>query len=241
MAEESGFERTVLPGTAFDHVVYAGMERPAEEVLNVYIEGDGSPYLDRWTVAPDPTPRHPVMLQLMSLDPGPAVYVGRPCYFGLASSRGCSPSCWTTGRFGEPVVESMAAVIDRLKSEGGYSRLRLLAHSGGGAIAVLLARRMPDVEAVVTLAGNLDPAAWTALHGYSPLSASLDPTQGGPLPAEVRQLHYAGEQDENIPPRLIREALPRLGGAHLHVLPGVAHRCCWEPAWPAVLQELSRQ
>jgi pimeloyl-ACP methyl ester carboxylesterase len=237
-AENFGFGRTVLPGNGFDHVIYLGKHQQAGPVLHVYIEGDGSPYLDRWTVAPDPTPRHPVMLRLMSLDPGPAVYVGRPCYFGLASSLRCDPLIWTTGRFGEPVVQSMAAVIERLKVEGGYSRLLFLAHSGGGAIAVLLARRMPDVEAVVTLAGNLDPAAWAALHGFSPLNASLDPKKGGPLPAGIRQLHYAGERDENIPPWLIRAALPSLGTEDLRVLPGVTHQCCWQQDWPAILQEL---
>jgi len=233
-----GESRAVVPGEPFDHVVYSNDRQVESGVLHVYIEGDGSPYLDRRTVAADPTSRHPLMLHLMAVDPAAAVYVGRPCYLGLADEPPCTPYDWTIGRFSGRVVASMAAVIGRLASDRGAAVLELYGHSGGGALAVLLAGRLPGVTRVVTLAGNLDVRAWTEYHHYTPLDGSLDPVRDATVPATVRQQHYAGADDDTMPSWIVQEAATRLGAADgAVVLPGVTHTRGWERVWPAILAD----
>lgn len=230
-----GYTRTVMQGDAYAHVVYA---KPAQAVggpLHVYIEGDGQPYLQRSIVAADPTPRRPVMLQLMALDAETAVYVGRPCYFGLATTTPCTPLAWTVDRFSARAIDSMAEVIERLQVEGRHEVIALFGHSGGGTMAVLLARRLPGATRVVTLAGNLDIDAWSELHGYSPLRGSLNPVSEGPLPGRIDQLHLAGELDRNVPPQLIADAADLLGAPGIRILAGVGHACCWEGEWPDII------
>ena len=237
-AAQQGWVREVHTGTGFRHVLYSNHRGDAAQPLHVYLEGDGRPYLDRRTVSPDPTPRQPVMLELMALDEGPAVYVGRPCYFGLAQDPPCSPLDWTLGRFGEPVVASLAQVIEQSRRERGHTTVHLYGHSGGGALAVLLAARLPDVTWIVTLAGNLDPEAWARHHGYTPLVASLNPVEAGPLPGGVRQLHLAGADDTVMPASIVVAAAARLGAPPVEVLPGVGHSCCWAERGQQVLREV---
>lgn len=234
-AASYGFERSVVEGAGFRHVVHANGRGAVGRSLHVYIEGDGLPYLDRWTVSPDPTPRRPLMLKLMSLDEAPAVYVGRPCYGGLASDPPCTPLDWTLGRFGPRVVESMVAVVTALVEQSGASGVDLFGQSGGGTIAVLLAARLPNVHRVVTLAGNLDIDAWTELHGYAQLSGSINPVLAGPLPPEVEQEHYAGGRDRVVPPALVESAAPRLGSGAVAVLPDASHQDGWEAHWPMIV------
>lgn len=231
IAAAAGFSRTVVRGAGFDHVVYANA-RPAGAAVHVYIEGDGRAYLDRWTAAPDPTPRRALMLELMQSDPVRAVYVGRPCYFGLAQVAPCTPLDWTLRRFSAPVVDSMASVVTA--AAAGASSIEIYGHSGGGTLAVLLARRLPGVTRVVTLAGNLDPVAWNRLHGYTAFTDYVDPLAEGPLPARVSQVHAVGAEDRNVPPSLVEAASRTLGASDVRVIPRADHACCWERNWPAL-------
>jgi pimeloyl-ACP methyl ester carboxylesterase len=234
-ASSLGYTRSLLQGRSFRHVVYANGRDATGRTLHVYLDGDGSPYVDRWTVSPDPTPRHPLMLQLMALDPDAAVYVGRPCYLGLASEPPCTAIDWTLGRFAPGVVDSLEGVIRRLRETSGATHVDLFGHSGGGTLAVLLAARLPDVRRIVTLAGNLDPDAWADLHHYTRLSASLNPARAGPLPGTIEQQHFAGGRDRVMPPGLVEPAAARLGARAVVVLPDVSHTSGWEKEWPAIL------
>lgn len=234
-AAQRGYARAVVRGTDFRHVTYASGLPAAGGTLNVYIEGDGTPYLDRWTVSADPTPTRPLMLGLMALDAGPALWVGRPCYVGLATDPPCTPFDWTLDRFSGRVVDSMAAVIERARRAAGASRLHLFGHSGGATLAVLLARRLPEARCVITLAGNLDTDAWADHHAYTRLRGSLNPAGQGPLPSSVEQAHFAGARDRVLPPELVEPAARRLGADRIVVLAGVSHVRGWEKQWPAIL------
>jgi pimeloyl-ACP methyl ester carboxylesterase len=234
-ADAAGFGRRVVQGTEFRHVVYFNHASAVGRGLHVYLDGDGSPYEDRWTVSADPTPRRPMMLQLMQLDQAAAVYVGRPCYLGLSRDPPCTPLDWTLERYGPRVVASMASVIQSIVAESGAGFVELYGHSGGGTLAVLIAPQLPTARRVVTLAANLDTDAWADLHGYARLTGSLNPVAAGPLPATVEQRHYVGEEDRVVPPALVAAAAPRVGSGRVEVLPGVSHRDGWAGVWPAIL------
>jgi hypothetical protein len=235
-ARAAGLERSQVQGLGFQHAVFRHPDRPAaRETLHVYLEGDGTPFIRPTLPAADPTPRHPIIPTLMALDPAPSLLLGRPCYHGLAASPGCEPGLWTRARYSEAVVASMAAALARIVPPGGD--LVLIGYSGGGALAVLLARRVPQVPAVVTLAGNLDTDAWTRQHGYSPLTGSLNPIAGPPLSGATMQLHFGGRQDREVPPELLRNAVTRLGG-RLTLLPDTSHYSGWVRHWPAILSDL---
>lgn len=238
LALRAGLAREVVQGSAFRHVLYRPRAARGGSELHVYIEGDGSPYVDRYTIAADPTPRNPVALELMSLDPAPVLYLGRPCYFGLARDASCNPSYWTQKRFSPEVIESLASVLAAEIARAGIKRVTLIGYSGGGAVALLLSDRPPAVDRVVTVAGNLDVGAWTRWHGYSPLVGSLDPMTDAQCRNDVAKIHYAGERDHNIPAAMIEAAAARLGG-RVVIVRGFTHACCWTRIWPDVLHEIA--
>ncbi len=199
--------------------------------LHVYIEGDGIPWIDHRYVSADPTPSKPLALALMAADDSAAIYLGRPCYFDTRDPH-CQPLHWTGGRYGEAVIGSMAAVLldycDR--------RLVLIGYSGGGVIAALLARRLPCAAALVTVAANLDIDAWTQLHGYLPLAASLNPAQldSG---AALAQLHFSGGKDSNVPAATARRFFEK-NRLRPSIYPHFDHQCCWVQQWPGILAEI---
>jgi pimeloyl-ACP methyl ester carboxylesterase len=174
----------------------------------------------------------------LARDTGNVLYLGRPCYHGLSGRSECDPMLWTHGRYSDEVVTEMATALDRFMHSRQVQRATLIGYSGGGTLAMLLAERLPAADAVVTIAANLDIDAWARLHGYSRLTASLNPVERPPLPARVRQLHLVGTGDRNVPPWLVREALRSQPGAVLEEVPGASHRCCWEKLWPAPLERL---
>ncbi|NOX91654.1 MAG: alpha/beta hydrolase [Gammaproteobacteria bacterium] len=238
-AAASGFTRQVVPGSGFSHLVYIAKnhaETHKKSAWHVYIEGDGMPWIRRHIITTDPTPSKPLMLQLMAQDSHPAIYLGRPCYFGMARDLACNPWVWTYGRYSEQVVESMRTALTSLVNANAITSLVLIGHSGGGTLAMLLAERVPQTRLVVTLAGNLDIDAWTARHGYTTLSHSLNPTRRPPLPRHIDQLHYVGKNDKNVPPEMLEAAVRQQQNARMLVLDGVEHQQGWDNYWTKILQ-----
>ncbi len=228
-----GFHAEKIEGDLFQHVVFS--KSGVGRVLHVYIEGDGRPWLHKNRVSLDPTPRHLLMMELMVLDDAPAVYLGRPCYFEQSSP--CSPIWWTHRRYSEPVVSSMAAALKHYSS--GYESVVLMGHSGGGALAMLLAERIDEVQAVITLAANLDIKKWTLFHGYSPLEGSLNPALRPPLSAKIEQWHYVAEDDRNIQVQWLDPVIDRQPDAKLISIKG-DHSCCWRAQWNNILHTMNQ-
>jgi hypothetical protein len=237
-AAAMGLERQVVTGAGFHHVLFWKNHARAGAVLHVYIDDDGTPNIGGYA-AVDPTSRNPLTLRLLELDPGPAVLLGRPCYYGLTGDTGCRPALWTNERYSEAVVASMAAALRPIVVQDSYSRVAWFGHSGGGALAVLLAVRIPQTAAVITVAANLDTDAWTASQAVRPLAGSLNPAREPALPSGVVQRHYAGGRDEIVPPEVTRKGLAP--GVPLTVIPDYDHRCCWETLWPGLLAGLAQQ
>lgn len=240
IAEAHGFAKDEVQGNDFHHVVYSHRISINANVLHVYIEGDGRAWLNQTTVSRDPTPSNPLMLNLMALDSGPSLYLGRPCYFGLAETKRCSPMYWTNRRFSPEVVKSMKAVLLQMMERFGTRGVVLAGHSGGGVVAMLLAQEIETARVVVTLAGNFDIQEWAAYQGYSPLEGSLNPTDGPLLSPSIRQFHYAGGQDRVVPANMIDEAVKKTGGRYV-LLEQFDHLCCWEQVWPSILEQLAEQ
>ena len=236
-AHTMNLEPQVATGSGFRHRLYWKNRSRESPILHVYVDGDGTVNIAGYPAA-EPTPRNPLVLRLLALDPGPAVLVGRPCYYGLATDAECGPQLWTDARYSETVVASMAAVVRQLVAEGGYRQVAWFGHSGGGTIAMLTAARVPESAAVVTVAANLDIDAWTDARGARRLAGSLNPARQPALPDAVIQRHYAGGRDEIVPPDVTRRGLN--GASDLTVVADYDHRCCWEKLWPTVLADLAQ-
>jgi pimeloyl-ACP methyl ester carboxylesterase len=245
LARRGRLELLVLPGEGFQHRGFAALR--GHDLLVLFIDGDGSPWVDHGRrVAADPTPRVPLGLELAVRTPESVLYLGRPCYFGLIRD-GCAEEVWTSERYSAAVVASMVAATKTYVAAHNFQRVLIVGYSGGGTLAVLMASQLsasapmkssarhdgPQVAGVVTIAGNLDPDAWTRAHDYLPLTGSLNPALAPPLPTSLREWHLIGERDTNVPYAAAQEYLQRVAPDRIWRYASFDHACCWVREWPA--------
>ena len=239
-----GFASIGLQGTEFHHLAYVAGALESSDSLHVYVEHDGTPWLDLTRPAADPTPRMPLALELMAQDTGPRLFLGRPCYFVTVeeskSNSICTPLLWTHQRYSSQVIASMVAALRRFLTLHPFRRVVLIGYSGGGTLAWLMAAQVPEAAAIVTVAANLDTDGWTRIHDYSPLAGSLNPALMPPLPPTISQLHYVGGRDRNVPPSVVQSFARRHPGARVIELADFDHECCWIERWPNLLEEVQR-
>ncbi|NOQ64757.1 MAG: hypothetical protein GQ582_09625 [Methyloprofundus sp.] len=237
---EKFLQKSIFSSTLFQHVIYSNTaaQRESSNTLNVYLDGDGTPWIDKRWIATDPTPRNPLILELMAMDASPAVLLGRPCYYGLYASAACEPKFWTSHRYSREVVESMQEALSVwLKQHPSVHKVRFIGYSGGGVLAVLLAPYFKQTDYVVTLAANLDIQRWAVLHGYTALTGSLNPIKEKSLVTSIQQLHIAGELDRNVPVDIIQSYVSQKTQSELLVIKGQSH-CCWDKQWAWILSQL---
>lgn len=241
LARSKGWSSYVIPTDSFDLVAYLPVAPLPTQDLTIYIEGDGLSWVTATQVSSDPTPRDPVALQLALAQPdGAAAYLGRPCQYGEAVSSACAVRYWTSHRFAPEVVAATDRAVDVLKQRFGATRLSLVGYSGGGAVAALVAARRTDVELLVTVAGNLDPLAWTAYHRVQPLTGSLSPINHIEELRNIPQWHYVGARDENIPPLFVQGFAGHFPASQrlvVRIESNFDHRCCWVEEWPRLWRE----
>lgn len=221
----------VQTGFALRYVWRHPARHDAARPLIVILEGDGRPWLYATRIARNPTVDDPLLWNWFSQWSGQALYLGRPCYFAPSLAQtdpACAPYWYTNGRYSAAVVDSLQQALQRLAPN---RPLVLLGHSGGGTLAMLLAPELPHACAVVTLAGNLNVAAWVRAHGYSPLTGSLDPAREPPLPPRIGQWHLYSTQDRTIQASWIL-AEARRQHAHAIAEPASSHDRGWRPFWP---------
>ena len=233
-ATHLGLDSNSVHSASHDHRVFS-KSGDSSSGLRVYFGSDGTPWVGNKTVARDPTPQRPLTLDLMTRDPGPAVYVGRPCYHG--KMRNCGPHLWTSGRFSESVLASMTEATRTIIA--GYPGLEvtLIGYSGGGVLALLVAERLPGVARVVTLAANLDTDNWADRHGYLPLSSSINPADHLSWRQELIQLHLSGTRDENVTADDHERLRRKHHAATFKQVADFSHSCCWVEHWPRLLEE----
>lgn len=234
-ARTNGLERQTEDGL----VLYQNGKLINGEPIHIYLDGDGTPSLRHGQIALDPTSRDRLILELIGQDPTSSVLVGRPCYYG-SRGQACSAELWTTQRYSKDVVDRLVNAINTVVRRYPASRIALIGYSGGGALAMLAAPGLDRVDVLITIAANLDTRAWVEYHGYAPLEGSLNPADQTPLPPRIRQFHFFGEDDENVPAGLSRRVLARQPNAETLVISGFSHACCWPDIWAKRLTEINR-
>ncbi|MDD5247611.1 MAG: alpha/beta hydrolase [Rhodocyclaceae bacterium] len=237
LAERQGWQATTLPAGAFDLAAWLPPRIARDDALTVYIEGDGLAWLAADLPSFDPTPLTPLALELALAQPaGNAAYLARPCQY-VASAR-CAQRYWTSERFAPEVVAATNAAVEALKERFGARRLTLVGYSGGAAVAALVAARRDDVARLVTVAGNLDHGAWTALHRITPLTGSLNPVDAKAALGRIPQWHFVGTRDRTVPPALVQAFAADMPAARVIVLDGFEHKCCWAENWSKLWKEI---
>ncbi len=236
-AHAAGLSEKLFTGSRFHHKIYGNAVPPGPAPLHVFIEGDASVKQALRHHPPDPTPQRALMMRLMRRDPDAAILLGRPCYHGMFETDACEIRHLAGERYSAEITDSMIEALRTEMKIMGAARAVLFGYSGGGTIAMLMAARMPEITAVVTLAANLDNRALSAYHHAPALTGSLDPARLPPPPPSLTQLHFYGARDENIPASLARETLTRQGASPI-IIQNIDHECCWEEYWPEILSRL---
>jgi hypothetical protein len=174
------------------------------------------------------------MLRLMTAADHPAVYIGRPCYFGTSTRSPCKPEYWTFSRYGTDVVESMCAATNEVASRHSARKVVLVAYSGGAAVAVGMKACVQQLSGLVTIAGNLDPTAWTEYHGYSPLVDLPDDAVHDVSTYAVTESHWQCENDENVPPATTDRYFLDNPAAERHLVDACTHSSGWVAHWSRI-------
>ena len=226
-----------VEGDGFTHMLIERAGAPSGR-LHVYIEGDGIPWSGNLP-SRDPTPHNTLALRLAGQDGNDIAYLGRPCYFGHSCDAHCHPMYWTSHRYGEEVLASMAAAIVRTRLPR-HTGIVLIGYSGGGALAALLESRVEGVVGVITVAANLDTDAWTNARGYDPLAGSLNPIRQQ-RSADILHLQFVGGRDTTVPAASSAGYAGNQPNVEIIEFAEFDHVCCWEDEWPGILTEASRR
>jgi pimeloyl-ACP methyl ester carboxylesterase len=239
LANKVGFAKRTIKTKSFFLTTYSKFETTSnsKSVINVYIEGDGYAWVDRYKLSKDPTPINPISLRLAAVDQRPNVlYIARPCqYVDRRLEKGCSNIYWSGSRFAPEVVDSLNQVIDYFKKKHGISHVRLYGHSGGGALAVIVAGNRKDVYEIGTAAANLNHKELNKIHEVTPMSSSLDAIDFVEKVRNIPQFHLVGKEDQVVLPEIITDFVKKVnakgGMAEFEIIKDAGHEY---PLWPKV-------
>lgn len=210
---------------------------------NVYIEGDGLAWQNRFTPSLDPTPTNPLGLRLAAEDDvaSNVIYIARPCQYeenlGLKPCRGAE--YWTGKRFAPEVVDSINNALNEIKNQNNISDLNLIGYSGGGAIAVLIAAERQDVKGIRTVAGNLDHELFNRVHNVSKMDGSLNATDVAAKVSNIPQMHFIGEDDQIVPEEIYKSFKRASGDSNCvrsYRVKEATHENGWARKWKELLR-----
>ena len=207
--------------------------------LHVYIEGDGTPWINRYFIAKDPGPYGRLALDLMRQDLSSSFYLGRPCYYSwrLPIQEDCSPLLWTDARYSETVVDNMVFVLEKYVATHAFQKVILIGHSGGGTLAYLISQRIEQASAVIIISGNLNTDNWTRHHTYTPLRRSINPAKLLSI-KNIPVVYLTGDKDKVVPLETNQEFLQKIQ-ARIITRPNYDHVCCWRNEWQTLIQDLT--
>jgi hypothetical protein len=234
-ATQYGFQNEIQQGKPYLHRVF--LNSAAQHVtsqideLHVYLDGDGSPFINSNQPSDDPTSRQHLILDLLSKDTKPAILLGRACYYALQESAGCNESLWTFARYSQKIIDSLVFTLQQWLKKKSATRLVFIGYSGGGTLVTFIASYFPQTHAIITTAGNLDVQSWTDYHHYSPLLDSLNPIESAQIPSQIKQFHLAGGQDENVSPKFIQHFSDKYPNSTFLLFENFNHTCCWVDIW----------
>ncbi len=235
LAIDGALQKRWLDTGQFRHLVLSN--GVAGRKLHIYVEGDGGPWIGESRVSVDPTPTNPVLLRLMHDATHTAVYLGRPCYFGSASDEECDPKLWTFDRYGHAVVSSMCVAANMLALQHQAESVQLIGYSGGAAIVLGMSICTDRLTSLTTIAGNIDPTAWTRHHGYSPLN-DLSPLSTAMRNSRaIAETHWQCSDDRNIPPPITNDYFATRKSAVRHIVDACSHSMGWEQHWAQIVGE----
>lgn len=228
-------------GKPFQHQFFLNQQalnNSQKDTLHVYIDGDGTPWEGNRWVSRDPTSRNPMILDMMNADNAPSILLGRPCYHG-PNDISCNSKYWTSHRYSEVVVNSMSNALNNWLLLNPYKNIVLIGFSGGGTLAVLMATNIHNISTLVTIAANLDVNGWSHHHNYKPLKGFLNPLELTPFPSSIKQIHFAGLQDKNVPAKIIKNFSDKQTNAIFYPVAKFNHHCCWATSWNKLLKIIS--
>lgn len=206
--------------------------------LHVYLDGDGSPFLNANQPSDDPTSRQHLILDLLSKDKKPAILLGRPCYYSLQDSVDCNESRWTLARYSQKIIHSLVFTLQQWLKIKPATHLVFIGYSGGGTLVTFLAGYFSQTRAMITIAGNLDVRAWADDHHYSPLKDSLNPIESAQISPKITQFHLAGGQDNNVSAESIKHFSEKYPNSTFLLLNDFNHTCCWVDMWENFLNSM---
>lgn len=244
LVKESDFNKENIKTDDFYLFSYQRITNISNKTLNVYIEGDGFAWRNRYTLSRNPTPINPIALRMALEDKSDnVVYLARPCQFSdyKVDLKCNNEEFWSRARFSNEVVNSTSQAIDVLKKKYNAKEINLFGFSGGGAIAILVAAKRNDVKSIKTIAANLDHVELMKIHSATPLSKSLNPIDFAKEVANINQTHLAGELDKIIPTHIIQSFVDLvnkeskgLNKAHIKTIKEANHEY---KRWPQVWSE----
>ncbi len=233
----AAFTPQVIETGIFSHKIYKNHQL-LDGKLHIYLTGDGLPWMAGVIPSVDPTPRDTIIFDLIEQDQSAALILGRPCYHGFSDKSYCDSGLWTGKRYSEDIVESLSIAVEQLSEQYRASSLVLIGYSGGGALAVLLAEKVSNVSAVITIGGNLNILLWTQHHQLLPLNGSMNPAERPGLPVTIMQKHFIGSEDKIVPASMLKTYVESHGASELVVVDGFDHRCCWKNIWAEILKQI---
>jgi len=241
IAQKSQLIKSIIKTDKFDLISFHNKQNLENNLLIIYIEGDGNSWKSKYRISEDPTPENPVALKLAAIDPRPNVfYLARPCqYLDKTGLQKCSPIYWSSHRYSIDVVNAINQAISSIKSSNNASKIELVGFSGGGVLAMLVAAIRDDVSKIITIASNIDHVPWSKYHNVSLLEGSLNPVDFINDLKNIQQLHLWGEKDRLVPVKTQATFINSLEKNKLfeyRILPEFTHTCCWGDYWADALR-----
>lgn len=237
LALKKGWTAQVLATQPYVLMSFGPPVTSSVDLVTVYLEGDGYAWVRGRYPSEDPTPLDPLALRLAMAQPSAAaVYLARPCQFlKVENGSQCTALSWTRERFSADVLAAMNQGLDLIKKRFNAKYFVLVGFSGGARVGLELAAQREDIKQLITVAGNMDPAAWTDLLGLQPLAISTNNLALIRATEHLPQVYLVGDQDVVVPSVLTERFVARFPANNqpeLLVIEGNAHVCCWVEQWP---------